>query len=102
MVLLILFGLIGLGIFSATVLVGLNKNSLASGFKTFLVSVSMIGGVILSSALCWILNEFQHWWTYQTALAIGAGLGLLGELIFGFILFWDLQRLTSFLKSLLK
>lgn len=97
--LFVIFGLIGVGIVSASVLVGLNKRSLALGLKTFIVSLSTVGELILSSLLFWILNEFQQWWTYQTALAIGAGIGILAGLVLGFLLFYILHRLTTFLRN---
>lgn len=100
--LLIIFGLISFGILSASVLIGINRKSFALGFKTFLVSTSTIFGLLLCSFGFWILNQILHWWTTQTALTIGAALGLLAGLAFGLISFYVLQRLTTYLRDQLK
>ena len=98
-ILLILFGLISLGILSASILVGLNKKSFATGFKTFLVSCSSIGGLIIFGAMFWLLNKFTHWWTAKTAILIGVSMGCLAGFLFGLVVFFVLQKLTTFLKS---
>jgi hypothetical protein len=100
--LLIIFGLISFGILSASVLIGLNRKSLAAGFKTFLVSSSAVCGLLLCGFTFWILNKILHWWATQTALAVGGALGLLAGLAFGLIAFYVLQRVTTYLKSQLK
>lgn len=100
--LLIIFGLISFGILSASVLIGINRKSFALGFKTFLVSTSTIFGLLLCGLGFWILNQILHWWTTQTALTIGAALGLLAGLAFGLIAFYVLQRLTTYLRDQLK
>lgn len=100
--LLIIFGLTSFGILSASVLIGLNKKSFALGFKTFLVSTSTIGGLLLCGFGFWILNKVLHWWTSQIAITIGVVLGLLTGLTFGLITFYILKRLTTYLKDQLK
>lgn len=100
--LLIIFGLISFGVLSASVLIGLNKKSFALGFKTFLVSTSTIGGLLLGGFGFWILNKVLHWWTTQTALTVGAALGLLAGVTFGLITFYILQRLTTYLRDQLE
>lgn len=100
--LLIIFGLISIGILSASVLIGLNRKSFALGFKTFLVSTSTMGGLFLCGFAFVVLNKVMHWWTTQTALTIGAALGLLAGLAFGLIAFYILQRLTTYLRSQLR
>ena len=97
--LLLLFALISFGILSASVLVGLNKKSFALGFKTFLISSSTVGGFILFALAFWGLNEVMHWWTDGAALTLGASLGLVVGLSFGFIAFYVLRRLTTFLSK---
>ena len=96
--LVLIFALISFGILSASVLVGLNKKSFALGFKTFLVSSSTIGGFILFALAFWVLNEVMHWWSAQDALTIGAALGFVAGLSFGFIAFYILRQLTTFLS----
>jgi hypothetical protein len=100
--LFIIFGLISFGTLSASVLIGLNKKSFALGFKTFLVSTSTIGGLLLGGFGFWILNKILHWWTTQTALTIGTALGLLAGVTFGLVTFYILQRLTTYLRDQLK
>lgn len=97
--LLILFGLISLGALSASVLVGLNRKSFATGFKTFLVFSTTIGGLIICGAGFWMLNKFVHWWSAKTAILVGVSLGFVAGLVCGLIAFYVLQRLTTFLKS---
>jgi len=58
--LLILFGLIGVGILSVSILVGLSKKSFTKGFKTFLVSTTTIGGLLIGLTGFWVLNKITH------------------------------------------
>jgi len=100
--LLILFGLIGTGILSASILVGLNKKSFTKGFKTFLVSTTTIGGLLFGITSFWILNKATHWWTFKTTLFAGSIIGLLTGLVLGLVTFFLIQKLTSYLKLKLK
>lgn len=100
--LLILFGLIGAGILSASILVGLHKKSFTKGFKTFLISITTISGLLIGMTGIWILNNITHWWTLQTTLLTGSISGLLAGLIFGRFAFYVIQKLTTFLKTKLK
>jgi hypothetical protein len=97
--LLILFGLILAGILSASILVGLNKKSFKKGFKTFLVSITTIGGLIIGIIGFWMLNEIYHWWNIQTTLLIGSISGLLSGLVFGFFSYYVIQKFTTLLNS---
>ncbi len=97
--LFVIFGLIALGILSASVLIGINKKSFALGFRTFLVSASTIGGALLSGLGCWALNKILDWWAPQKAIAVGTSIGLVSGALFGFIIFYILQWLTTYLKA---
>lgn len=98
--LLILFGLIGTGILSASILVGLYNKSFTKGFKTFLVALTTIGGLIISSTGLWLLNKLVvHWFSSQTAIFIGSLVGLTAGWILGTLLFLIIQKLTAFLKA---
>ena len=97
--LLIISGLISFGILSTSILVGLNKKSFATGFKTFIVLTSTIGGLLLGGTCFWLLNKVLHWWTVKTAIIIGGTCGLLSGLLFGILTFYILQRLTNYIKE---
>lgn len=99
---LILFGLIGAGILSASVLIGLYNKSFKKGFKTLIISVTTIGGLFIGATGFWLLNKIVHWFTTQTALTIGSIGGLLTGFLLGLLMFYMLQKLTTFLKDKLK
>jgi hypothetical protein len=100
--LLILFGLIGTGILSASLLIGLNTRSFLKGFKTFLISSTSIIGIYLGLMTFWILSSLLHWWSIETTLLYGAITGLIGGLILGLILSIIIHRLTTYFKTQLK
>ena len=102
LILLIIFGLIGAGILSISVLVGLNKKSFSKGFKTLLISTSTIGGLLLGISGFWLLNKITHWWTFPNSLLIGSFSGLFSGFLFGMFLFYILQKLTTFFLLKLK
>jgi len=96
--LLIIFGLILTGILSASIITGLNKKSFKMGFKTFLVSSAATGGTFFGLACFWLLNKTFHWWPTSTAIISGAICGLVAGVGFGFLVFYLLQRLTTYFK----
>ena len=100
--LLIIFGLISFGVLSASVLVGINKKSFTKGFKTFLVLYSAVCALLICSSGFWLLNKIYHWWTTFHAISIGSVVGILTGIAFGFLAFYTLQRVTTFLKKQLK
>ena len=100
--LLVLAGLIGAGILSASILVGLNKKSFTKGFKTFLVSAATIGGLLVGMIGFGVMNMITHWWTLQTALLSGSVIGIVAGFAFGLFAFYVIQRLTTFLRAKLK
>lgn len=97
--LLIVFGLISLGALSASVIVGLNKRSLSKGFKTFIVLVSTVNGVVIAIAGFLVLNQIVHWWSTETAVVSGLAVGAIAGLGFGYVAFYILQRLTAFFRK---
>ncbi len=100
--LLIIFGLISLGILSTSVLIGIYKKSYASGFKVFLLTSTTFAGFLLCGIGFWLMNKFLHWWTAQTAITIGAGIGILTGLVFGLVAFFILRRFALYLKNRLQ
>lgn len=97
--LLILFGLIGAGILSASILVGLKKRSFTKGFKIFLLSSSTALGIFIGMTGFWIINTITQWWTLQTTLLTGSISGILAGLVFGNIAYYGIQKLTIFIKT---
>ena len=96
---LLLFALVSFGIVSASVMVGLNRRSLAQGFKTFIVLSSSAGGLCAGTLIMYVLNEIFKWWTVKTAIIFGLIGGLWGGMALGFLAFYILQKLTTFLKN---
>ncbi len=97
-----LFGLACLGIVSASVFVGLQQQSLAKGFSTFVWLASGTGGGVLGAAVFAVLNEWVHWvhWgTLNAALLTGAGCGVVAGVAFGQVSLVLLKRLARYLES---
>ena len=93
--LLIVFGLISLGVLSASIVVGLNKKSFSKGFKTFIVLGSTVNGIVIAIAAFLILNQLVHWWSTQTALVSGTAVGAIAGLGFGYLAIYILQKLKK-------
>lgn len=53
---LLLIGLITAGILSTSVLIGIQQKSISKGFKTFFLSVSMVGCTIVAGLLILLKN----------------------------------------------
>lgn len=102
LILLIIFGLIFSGILSASIMVGLNNKSFTKGFKTFVISSTTFGGLILGIFGFWIINKITHWWSLSISLTIGSFCGLISGILFGYFLFYIIQNLTTFLNTKLK
>lgn len=100
--LLIIFGLIGAGILSASILVGLHKKSFSKAFKTFLLSSTTIGGLIIGLVSFWAIHAFLKWWALPTALISGGITGIISGLLLGYFAFYVIQKLTAFLYTKLK
>ena len=97
--LLMLFGLIGAGIVSTSVMIGLYTKSFEKGFKTFMVSAITICGIFSSTVIFWLFNKIVHWFSTSNSLIIGSVVGLISGFLLGLSLFYVIQKLTSFLKS---
>lgn len=98
-VLMIVFGLISIGIVSASILVGIYQKSLESGFKTFIVLISSIGGSFLCAAVFFVICKLTELYTIKIAILSGAAIGLALGCVFGFLAFWIIQKLTYYLKK---
>ena len=96
--LLTIFGLITIGALSVSVLVGLNKKSITTGFRTFVVFFSTFAMVILGALSFWILNRIVHWWSQMKSIILGSGIGLVSGLIIGIVIAFIIKKFSAFLK----
>jgi hypothetical protein len=88
LLLLALFLLASAGILSAGVMIGFYRRSATAGFRTVLYLACMFGGVILAMGTFFLTNHFFHLlFGHKTILFMGAGGGLLGGLLLGFVVF---------------
>lgn len=92
-------GLVATGVLTTAILVGLYKKSLTAGFRMFLLLGSTCVGAFLGAACFWLYNNITHWWTVEYAVSIGALLGLLAGVLFGYTAYYLFQRLISYLKE---
>ena len=83
-----LFLLASAGVLSAGVLMGVYRKSVTAGFRTVVLLVSALGGIIIGSAGFYLINRFFHL-HYQPKMVVmaGAGSGLLGGLLIGLAVF---------------
>ena len=87
------------GIVSASLLIGLYKRSLQSGFKSLLLISASLLGIACGLFILYLINLFLHLHLtgYQILLA-GAGGGLIGGFLSGFII---LRMIKTILKIML-
>ncbi|MDR2230083.1 MAG: hypothetical protein LBE39_11510 [Flavobacteriaceae bacterium] len=91
--------LISGGIISASVLVGLQQKSLSKGFKTFFLSISVLGSTIASVILFLFINAVKKWWQTDTAIIAGIISGIISGWILGLVMFVTAKKLVLFLKN---
>ncbi|AQX83948.1 hypothetical protein AYC65_02450 [Elizabethkingia bruuniana] len=96
---LIVIFLISAGIISTSVLVGLQQKSLSKGFKTFFISVSILGSTIASVILFLFINTIKNWWQTDTTIIAGLISGIASGWILGLIMFITCKKLVLFLKN---
>jgi len=94
-----LFGLVSLGIVSASLLIGLYQKSVEKGFRSFVVLICSTGGMTVGAMAFVVLNQLMHWVSLQTALLTGAGCGLGAGILLGYVNFILLKRLTRYFKN---
>jgi len=99
LLILIVIFLISAGIISASLLVGLQQKSLSKGFKTFFISVSILGSTIASVILFLFINTVKNWWQADTAIIAGIVSGIASDWILGVIMFTASKKLVMFLKN---
>ena len=92
-ILLAIFGMVSAGVMSASILAGLYKRSIASGFTTLLLLVGGLGGIVAGAGGFWLINRMFHLKAAPlNAVLLGAASGLLGGLLCGFVI----SRLIKF------
>ncbi|MCP1252624.1 hypothetical protein NK212_12250 [Elizabethkingia sp. S0634] len=99
LLILIVIFLISAGIISTSLLVGLQQKSLSKGFKTFFISVSILGSTIASVILFLFINTVKNWWQTDTAIIAGIVSGIASGWILGVIMFTASKKLVLFLKN---
>jgi hypothetical protein len=92
-IILIFSGLLAVGILSTSVAVGLYKKSLASGFKTLIVSSSTTVGAILGFIVTYIIYVLIHQGNIAALLIIGASSGAIGGLGFGYLAVFAFRKM---------
>jgi len=97
--LLIVFGFITIGALSASVLVGLNKKSITTGFRTFVIFFSTFAMAVIGALSFWILNRIVHWWSQMKSIILGSSIGLISGLIIGIVAAYIIKKLSTFLKN---
>jgi hypothetical protein len=97
--LLLLFVFVTMGIISASVIVGLYKKSFESGFKSFIMILSAVTGVILGAGAFWAINKIFRLGISDVTTIIA---GSLGGLIAGFIISYASLKLIRVLISIFK
>ena len=100
LILLSLFALISAGILSAGILTSLYRRSIAAGFKTMLVIICCLGGIIGGTICFWLINRIYNIHLISsTAALVGAFGGLLCGLLLGFLLAGILRIFMNYCKQ---
>ncbi|CAN5798180.1 hypothetical protein BH10BAC2_BH10BAC2_30570 [soil metagenome] len=97
--LLLLFVFVAMGIVSASVIIGLYKKSFESGFKSFIMILSAITGVILGAGAFWSINKI-----FRLEISDGTTFitGSCGGLVAGFIISYASLKLIRVLIFIFK
>ncbi len=97
-----IFGFILVGALSTSVILGINKKSFTTGFKTFVTVFSTFAFGIIGIGSFWFLNKLLHWWSETKAITIGLTIGLISGLITGLTMAFIIKKLSTYLKSKLE
>lgn len=98
--LLSVFLLVSAGVLSVGVLVGFYRRSIAAGFRTVLMIVSIGGGVFCGAIAFWLINRvFDIHLQPRTALLTGAFSGLVGGLLLGLVLFTIIRLFLNYCRK---
>jgi len=97
--LLLIFLFVSAGILSTSVIIGIYKKSLQSGFKSFLVIICSIAGMFLGSGAAFLVNKlFELSFSNTTSIISGAAGGLAGGILMGVAIFKILQIMAAAFK----
>jgi hypothetical protein len=99
LVLFFLFGVVSAGIFSTAVMVGLYKRSVSAGFKTLVLLISTLGGIILGIGGLYLVDILFHLHLSHSVIA-WSGLigGLVGGILLGLALFALIRLFLEYTK----
>lgn len=99
-VLVAIVALIGAGILSASIGVGLYKKSVQAGVRTAVILLMMLVCAVGGAALSWILSKlFDVQISIKTITLIGAGAGALGGMLAAFSIFWLIRKIFNVLRD---
>ena len=98
-IILIALGLLALGVLSTSVAVGLYKRSIASGFKTLVISTSTVGGSIIGALGIFILFKITHWGNVPFSTLAGAIGGSIAGLCFGFLAVFTIRKISKIISN---
>lgn len=93
----IIFAFTTFGILTTSILIGIKQKSFQKGFKSFMIILCGIGGLIFGTFALWIWNKVTHWWTLKTTILFGVSGGLIGGILFGLVSTLILQKIGTFL-----
>jgi hypothetical protein len=95
-----LFAMVSAGVLSTGILVGMQRRSVAAGFKTILVIVSCFGGIFVGATGVWlIVKGFHLHWRGRTALLAGGAGGAIGGLLLGLVVFYILSVFLRYCRQ---
>jgi hypothetical protein len=98
--LLALLALVSTGILSAGILSALYRRSIAAGFRTILLIICSLGGILGGMICFWLINRiFNIHLTSPTAALVGAFGGLLCGLLLGFLLAGILRIFMNYCRQ---
>ncbi|MGC4041840.1 MAG: hypothetical protein QM710_13925 [Flavobacterium sp.] len=100
--LLIIFGCIGIGALSASVLIGISKKSFTTGFRWFVIIFSSLSLSLTGAGAFWFFNRITHWFSYEKAIIAGAVIGLISGVIAGICFAYIIRKVSTALKEKLE
>ncbi|MFT3796015.1 hypothetical protein [Flavobacterium sp.] len=97
--LMVIFGFIGIGAVSASVLVGISQKSFTAGFRWFAILFCSVSLSVVGAGTFWFLNRILHWWSQTKAIVLGLSIGMVSGIAAGFCIAYLIKKLSAFLKA---